>query len=253
MRMLGVMGLLAATIISCGSRADMPAWDADASVTNPNPNPGCIYEVYRHQPDGWVLSSPTLHFVFWGTYWQVNSDEEQRYVASWTYLINGPGDVLKRLSEYGVHGATMSNFPANANLQVKPVQLDDTTFDAELTNEIASSDVAVPDNNALYVVFLPPKTTTDKLVHNKWNGYHASSNYGDIPFAYAIIEYNTDWITTNGVVSHEIYEATTNPSGQGYYDNVHGEVGDLCQFFDTTAIDGITVQKVWSEAACRCL
>src|SRR3954453_12840430 len=56
-----------------------------------------------------------------------------------------------------------------------------------------------------------------------------------------------------GTSSHELCEAITDPvPGSGWYDNLNGEIGDICAWrFKKTA--GYTVQLEWSNAKSQCV
>jgi len=52
--------------------------------------------------------------------------------------------------------------------------------------------------------------------------------------------------------SHELCEAITDPiPGQGWYDDVHGEIGDICAW-KTKRVGAYTVQQEWSNQANAC-
>ena len=54
------------------------------------------------------------------------------------------------------------------------------------------------------------------------------------------------------VSSHELCEAVTDPvPGQGWYDDVNGEIGDICAW-QTRVVDGYTVQREWSNSSSSC-
>src|SRR5215470_7208199 len=56
-----------------------------------------------------------------------------------------------------------------------------------------------------------------------------------------------------GTSSHELCEAITDPvPGAGWYDDVNGEIGDICAW-NFKKIDGYTVQMEWSNAHSRCV
>lgn len=210
----------------------------------------CEFDVYRHDPSGWILQSPVIRFVFWGSYWQLSPDTTLEMLP-WEAMLNG-GTVLHRLAEYNILDPVMSDFGAFTNLQVKG-QIDDATISTELNREIQLGQVDLPDaNNTLYVVFLPPNVSTITLDTSKFDGYHGATKYGATRYAYAIIKYHDPNNGDDGLVSHEVYEAVTDPNGMGYYDDMHGdEVGDLCNA-EHVEVDGFSVQKVWSQATCRC-
>jgi hypothetical protein len=53
--------------------------------------------------------------------------------------------------------------------------------------------------------------------------------------------------------SHELCEAITDPiPGEGWYDDAHGEIGDICAW-QTKKIGNYTVQLEWSNRAGQCV
>jgi hypothetical protein len=62
---------------------------------------------------------------------------------------------------------------------------------------------------------------------------------------------NLDALTSTS--SHELCEAITDPvPGQGWYDDTHGEIGDICAW-QTKKLGNYTVQLEWSnkDASCK--
>ncbi len=60
-----------------------------------------------------------------------------------------------------------------------------------------------------------------------------------------------DALTTT--CSHELCEAITDPiPGQGWYDDAHGEIGDVCAW-KTKKLGAYTIQLEWSNAANKCV
>lgn len=56
-----------------------------------------------------------------------------------------------------------------------------------------------------------------------------------------------------GTNSHELCEATTDPVGNGWYDNPNNaEIGDLCAW-NFKQVSGYTVQLEWSNQQNKCL
>jgi hypothetical protein len=129
--------------------------------------------------------------------------------------------------------------------------------------EIASDPaVAPPTPNSLYYVFLPPGVTAgldgaSSCVN--FCGYH-----GDIggELFYAVMPYPDCGGCTSGMPvldaltvtsSHELCEAITDPiPGQGYYDDMNGEIGDICAW-QTKKLGDYTVQLEWSNKEGRCV
>ena len=175
----------------------------------------------------------------------------------------GTGNVLQLMAEYGVHQGNMdpySHFNNGSTVYLNDggvndagvKVLDDSSFVNTLNNEIQYGNLPFPTDNTIYVVMLPPGVTSNFLVTDGFSGYHRSGTYGNQRYAYAIVLYlGPD--ETNVVISHELAEAATDPLlGTGYTgSNDEQEVGDLCTgVFDY--IDGIAVQKMWSQDLCSC-
>ena len=55
------------------------------------------------------------------------------------------------------------------------------------------------------------------------------------------------------ISSHELCESITDPiPGRGWYDDVNGEIGDICAW-QTKTVGQYTVQQEWSNRANRCV
>jgi hypothetical protein len=206
---------------------------------------------------GYVMKHPTVHMTFWGSYWQSYPAEVAIYGQRWDTLLNTPGGVLDRLSEYGVTGGTFDTVTP-----VMPSFLADNQSELEIINEInleiAQGDLPTPSADTIYVIMLPPGwVTTFSHVFNGV-GYHLSATYDSTLYTYAIVTYGGDSTSATGdiIVSHEIYEATTNPTGSGWVDYVGKgsgeELADLCEGH-FTMINNIAVAQVWSAKAGACL
>jgi hypothetical protein len=56
-----------------------------------------------------------------------------------------------------------------------------------------------------------------------------------------------------GTSSHELCEAISDPvPGSGWYDNVNGEIGDICAW-NFKQVAGYTVQLEWSNQNNKCM
>lgn len=222
-------------------------------------NSDCPYNVTRHDPNGWLLTEPEVHLDFWGD-WSNYPQVVQPYTYEndWYNLLNYD-DILQRLAEYGIHEGTVdSTYYTNTGATATAddggpddagvLMLEDSTFAAILNEEIRLELLPYPNDNTLYVVMLPPNAFSVRMLAQHWSGYHDHANYGSQQYAYAIISDNGNLVTT----SHEIYEAATNPDGNGWWDQASGnEVGDLCNGY-TENIYGFLIQKVWSQSLCTC-
>lgn len=149
------------------------------------------------------------------------------------------------------------------------------TFDAGPPNGFSSSDIesmlrgllndriiSDPSTNdqILAVVFTPPNIYShDRDV----NGFHNSMFYegSRLPYVWIRNDGTLDFISS--VYSHELVEACTDPTGQGFIDGSGAcnqsvcEVGDYCYGSGpgrgTESHGGVWVQAYWSVVDSRCL
>lgn len=261
-----IIGSIISCIIGCiiGCAAPVnPSFDIPVS--------SCITQV-RKQDNGWILNQAETHFVFWGAYWQTTR-EQATIQGNWNYLYSQK-HVFQRLAEYGIEQGMLDPTPSltNPGLQLPGdggmivpldstgidagvlIELDDGAIGTQLDQEIRDGIVPPPQNDqTLYVIFLPPNSTTVYMTKGHFAGYHGHASYGSKRYAFAIIGYSNDII-----LSHEMYEAFSDPDDTTGYRDGDNEIGDLCENIETpsdfsTTIDGVTVQKVWSQSTCTCL
>jgi hypothetical protein len=159
-----------------------------------------------------------------------------------------------------------------------------STLQTWLAGEIASGALPKPDANpvteTVYVLYFPASTTITfdgTQSCNDFDGYHASMTMGSQQVVYAVVNEcapvppapgataMTMLQATTLSASHEIVEATTDPSdvSAGYYLDLNdpaswgwndvegGEVADLCvdpfgYDQDWTADGAFTAQRIWS-------
>ena len=250
-KMLAVL-VAAVAIAGCGTRSDL---------NDPSDGTSCQINIVRHDPGGWLLTQPDVHLDFWGNWSSETVFTPTYFWSTWFNLLESD-EVLSRLSEYGIHHGSMDPYFYGNNqsptlghsgfvTDAGATEIDDSTIVPQLQTEIQLGLLPFPDDNSLYVVMLAPGLTTTDIVTNHWGGYHHSASYGSQKFAYAVVTFGDDG--TNVTLSHETYEAATDPDNStGYYDRSSGnEVGDVCQGNNYT-LDGTAVQFVWSQALCSC-
>lgn len=244
------------SLISCAGTVD--------SLVNTDPNPSCQYEVYRHDPSSWLLKTPEMHFIYDGSYWTTSTNfiEPQYYQNAWHNMLD-LGTFLQRLSEYGIQSGTLDpvdhysepklDVNSGFNLISKQITVDDSILVADINNNILAGTIPFPNDNTIYVIMLPPNVITATMVNNSWNGYHGNTTYGSSRYAFAIIQYSSNYDNTDEIVGHELMEASSNPDdNSGYFDDKTGkEIGDICESY-TEQVDGYAVQKVFSESLCKC-
>ena len=149
------------------------------------------------------------------------------------------------VQEYGVGvGQFLGSYLSYQDIANGP--LTEKVIQQEVLNEMRDGTLPQGDNQSLYIIMLPPDTQSQYDIDNNFGGHHGYINN----FTYALIENHNN---LNFVISHEIYEAATNPDTSNGWWGPGGEteIGDLCEGH-SWSLDGYSITKVWSEAQCRC-
>jgi hypothetical protein len=238
-----------------------PSVHAPAPMVAAAPPPKLTYR------GGPLLSAVQVFTVFWGSAW--GSQQQKSLVSSlnkfFTYILKS--SLMKQMGEYKVTqypigngkfvGSTTVTTPAPAH------SVSDTAIRHMLQQEISTNATfPKPTPNMLYFVYLPPGVVVvqgGSKSCQAFCGYHDNIN-GQI--FYAVMPYpncqgclgglNTlDALTSTS--SHELCEAITDPiPGQGWYDDVNGEIGDICAW-KSKKIGAYEVQLEWSNKAKKCV
>ena len=218
---------------------------------------------YRNGP---LLQAPAVYSVYWGASWNSSvSAPALRGQIDQFFKDILVSPLIDQLAEYSVKAQTIGygNYLGSmVRTDAAPVaSVTDSAIRAQLVAWI--NDKAVPQNtaNSLYFIYLAPGVVSvmggSKSCQN-YCGYHDA--IGNV--YYAVMPYPTcagclgglaliDAIT--GTSSHELCEAITDPvPGQGWYDDVNGEIGDICAW-NFKKIGGHTVQMEWSNQQNRCV
>jgi hypothetical protein len=154
----------------------------------------------------------------------------------------------------------------------------------QLQEPAAVVDVAVADGSlpkpvggladVLYMIYFPMQTTVTGPPGTScvdFGGYHNSARQGGVELSYAVVAACQDVLPTltdvedrEGVASHELIEAVTDPvpfnhpsfvfddPTSSWFGLLGGEIGDLCQRGDGKEIwreSGFVAQRVWSISA----
>ena len=197
---------------------------------------------YRGGP---LLTNVEVFTVFWGQHWQ------QQPQAGFAQSLNQFFDfvltsaLLDQLGEYSVPGKTIGHGKRTGTVTVvsPALRLHHSVTDGAirhmLRQEISTNSAfPQPTPNTLYFVYLPPGVAVVQggaRSCQAFCGYHDNIS-GQI--FYAAMPFPGCGGCTGGLgtldaltvtSSHELCEAITDAiPGQGWYDDVHGEIGDIC-------------------------
>jgi hypothetical protein len=218
---------------------------------------------YREGP---LLSAVKVFTIFWGQDWQTSPNSEFVNQINQFFKFVVSSALVDQLAEYSVAGKTIGHGSFAGTVTITQPTLPNSVTDAAiqtmLQQEIRNnSAIPKPDPNMLYFIYLPPGTAVvqgGSRSCQAFCGYH--DTFGDGVY-YAVMPFpncagclgdmtNVDALTSTS--SHELCEAITDPvPGQGWYDDTHGEVGDICAW-RTKKLGTYTVQMEWSNKSASC-
>jgi hypothetical protein len=204
--------------------------------------------------------------IFWGGTWGTTPgstaliNKLNRFFAD---ILVSP--LIDQLAEFGLparaigHGSLVGTNVISAGAPLGSVT--DSALQSRLRGWLRAKLVPKRTRNTLYFVYLEPGIVSimggGRSCQN-YCGYH--NNIGRA--YYAVMPYPTcsgclgglsafDALT--GTSSHELCEAITDPvPGSGWYDDVNGEIGDICAW-SFKQVAGYTVQLEWSNRQNRCV
>ncbi len=220
---------------------------------------------------GQLLQQVEAQAVYLGSDWNTNSslkNQTQSVDQFVSYLVQSPYMDMLTQAGYGVgEGSATTGQLLNASLN-KSAGISDAQIQADLQSAISSSQLATPDPNRLYVVYVEPGVVIkngSETSQNTFLGYHGAFAGKDasgksVDIHYAVIAYpggsnptsrsqgfSTDFNQLTDVTSHELAEAVVDPNVNyktlGWYDDrLNGEIGDLTS--RTTVLNGYVVQDL---------
>jgi hypothetical protein len=217
---------------------------------------------YRGGP---LLTSVKVFTIFWGQAWQTGANATLlQQINDFFKFVLGSA-LMDQLAEYSVpqqkigHGSFAGT--ATVTHPALSSSITDAAIQKRLQKEIKARTVPKPDSNTLYFIYLPPGTAVvqgGSRSCQAFCGYHDTFGSG---IYYAVMPFpncsgclggmsNLDALTSTS--SHELCEAITDPvPGQGWYDDTHGEIGDICAW-QTRKLGNYTVQLEWSNKSGSC-
>jgi hypothetical protein len=212
------------------------------------------------------MSSVKVFVAFWGSAWESAQSALASQINDFFQAIL-TSSLIDQLAEYNtaqykighgqVIGSTVVTSPAPRR------SISDTAIRSMLQHNIASnSNFPQPDGNTLYFIYTPPGSAIvqgGSRSCQAFCGYHDSIGgqlfYAAMPFpnCNGCLGGLTIEQALTSTSSHELCEAITDPiPGQGWYDDVHGEIGDICAW-TTKTIGPWTVQLEWSNNTGQCI
>lgn len=233
---------------------------AEITLAPPSPAPNLTYR------GGPLLRAVQSFIFFWGDSWQgqPQAGEMPEVIQFFDYVVTSA--LMDQLSEYSVDGTKIGR---GANLGATPVaaslpsSVDESAIQTMIQQEI-STNSAVPQQtpDSLYFVFLPPGVAVNLGGGSSCSNFCGYHNHINGQIFYAVVPY-PDCVGCAGALSvldamtstasHELCEAITDPiPGQGWYDDINGEIGDICAW-QTKQLGAYAIQLEWSNRAGRCL
>jgi len=218
---------------------------------------------YRGGP---LLTAVEVVTIFWGAAWETAQAALVGQVNDFFDFILG-SPLLDQLAEYSVAGRTIGHGRRTGTVTIgapaPPASVTDSAIRVFLQHQLATNSSIPPAGpNSLYFLFMPPGVA---VVQGGSKSCQAFCGYHDAignQLFYAVEPYPGcmgcrgglalfDALTTT--CSHELCEAITDPiPGGGWYDELHGEIGDICAW-ETKKLGMYTIQLEWSNANARCV
>jgi hypothetical protein len=217
-------------------------------------------------------------------YWNSSVQNQSAITAFYSAIVTGAE--MSFLSQYsttspaqtignGTHGAPYVSSQTSTNVTDAQVQ-------SFLTAAFNSGALPKPNNNTYYPVHFPSgvKITASDGSQScvQFCAYHGTGTYNGQDFYYGVLPDlsqsgcaggcggSTVVNNTTSVASHEFAETVTDPAvglatvygpPLGWYNATYGEIGDICNGQQTTAVLGdgksYTVQKLWSNKSSACV
>jgi hypothetical protein len=226
--------------------------------------PPAAHLTFRGGP---LLSSVKVFTIFWGQAWQTTPNSELANQLNQFFKFVVSSALVDQLAEYSVPGQTIGHGSLVGTVTITQPTLSHSVTDAAIQTMVqqeikSNSAVPKPDANTLYFIYLPPGIAVvqgGSRSCQAFCGYHDTFGSG---IYYAVMPFpncagclggmtTLDALTSTS--SHEFCEAITDPvPGQGWYDDTHGEIGDICAW-QTKKLGNYTVQLEWSnkDASCK--
>lgn len=214
---------------------------------------------------GALIQNVEVSTIFWGTKWGTPSSTDIMGKLNKFFTDILTSALIDQLAEYNVPGQTIGHgsfVGTKVITQNAPAaSVTDSAIQTQLKKWIASKTIPKNTVNTLYFIYLDPGIVSimgGSRSCQSYCGYH--SNTGKI--YYAVMPYPSctgclgglqTFDALTGTSSHELCEAITDPvPGSGWYDDTHGEIGDICAWKFKQLL-GYTTQLEWSNQRQKCV
>jgi hypothetical protein len=219
---------------------------------------------YRGGP---LIEAAEVFTIFWGSGWDEApaGDLIDRLRSFFSAILTS--ELIDQLAEYNVEGRQIGHGSyVGSTIVTSPslgVAVSDSAIQHMLQGQLATnSALPKPGGNMLYFVYLPPGVSVSQGGDRSCQAFCGYHNDISGQIFYAVMPYPGCAGCTGGLSaldaltstsSHELCEAITDAiPGQGWYDDVHGEIGDICAW-TTKEVAGYTVQLEWSNKQSQCV
>ena len=215
---------------------------------------------------GALLQAVEVFTAFWGAWWQSGDGAGLAGRLNEFFDFVLASELIDQLAEYSVPGKAIGRGRRTGATTIGSPEpgaaISDAAIQELLRQQIEAGVLPATNANTLYFLYLPPGVAVVQggaRSCQAFCGYH--NDVGGSVF-YAVMPYPgctgcagglslLDALTSTS--SHELCEAITDPvPGTGWYDDVHGEIGDICAW-QTKQVAGSTVQLEWSNAQGACV
>jgi hypothetical protein len=249
----------------------------DSKITTERGRTGGSTLTYYGGP---VVQSINVHPIFW------NANVQNQSAISSFYSAIVTGAEMSFLSAYSTTNPAQHIGNGSAAAAVTWSQTGTSVTDAQVQADLVaafnSGALPKPNNNTYYPIHFPSGVSisdgSSSVSCVQFCAYHGTGTYNGQDFYYGILPdlsqsgcaggcgASTVVNNTTSVASHEYAETVTDPAvglatvygpPLGWYNASKGEIGDICNGQQTTAVLGdgksYTVQKLWSNSANSCV
>jgi hypothetical protein len=218
---------------------------------------------YRGGP---LLTAVEVSTVFWGAWWQESDGTALAGELNGFFDFVLTSQLIDQLAEYSVSGQTIGHGSRIGTTTITEPALWTSISDAQIQEMLAqlvgAETLSSPTANTLYFVYLPPNVSVTQGGSSSCRAFCGYHNATGADVFYAVMPNPgcagcagglslLDALTSTS--SHELCEAITDPvPGDGWYDDQHGEIGDICAW-QTRRLGNYLVQLEWSNRQNACV